>query len=374
MGFIPMATDDQDPRAGLPSASGMGRIALCPGSWRASKLCPEQEETEAQKQGTRLHKHMEDGTLPYDEDERAAVEWCRQAELELTLELFPVTEEERGVIREQRLWNAIQTFSGQADVIYMAGSTALVLDYKFGRTPAPAAENNLQLAALAVLLADNYPQVREVYAGILQPWVSRQTPQLARFDAEDLEQARQYVNTAVAAALLEDAPLVAGEEQCRWCPCAASCPAMVGTMETLTVARMEAWVDITPARKAELWRLWKACEEGGKLLKKLLMQDLEAGLSIPGLRLGEGKRKFKVSDLNAVFTRLADEYGVTGDEFSACVSVSMTELDKVFHRKAKEAGETKNANQSKALLRDKIAPFGRWEQDKPGIATEGGAA
>ena len=54
-----------DVREGRPSASGFERLVLCPGSWLAERACRvEEPESEAAAMGTRLHSHMEHGTLP----------------------------------------------------------------------------------------------------------------------------------------------------------------------------------------------------------------------------------------------------------------------------------------------------------------------
>ncbi len=60
----------EDERQGLPSASGMQRLFLCPGSWNAERKCPVDEESDDAALGTMLHVHMEQGTMPEDpEDE-----------------------------------------------------------------------------------------------------------------------------------------------------------------------------------------------------------------------------------------------------------------------------------------------------------------
>ena len=51
----------EDVRGGKPSASGMQRLALCPGSWQAEAKCPPSEDSPDANMGTRLHKCMETG-------------------------------------------------------------------------------------------------------------------------------------------------------------------------------------------------------------------------------------------------------------------------------------------------------------------------
>jgi hypothetical protein len=81
-----LVLSEEDVRQGLPSASGLQRLVLCPGSWLAEQACPESEQSAAAAAGTRLHKHMEEGTMPEDADEAEAVQWCRELEVDLARE------------------------------------------------------------------------------------------------------------------------------------------------------------------------------------------------------------------------------------------------------------------------------------------------
>lgn len=70
----------KDERQGRPSASGMQRLFLCPGSWQAEKKCPVDEESEDAALGTMLHACMEHGTTPENPEDAEAVAWCREME------------------------------------------------------------------------------------------------------------------------------------------------------------------------------------------------------------------------------------------------------------------------------------------------------
>lgn len=349
-----------DPRKGKPSASGMQRLALCPGSWLAEKGYPE-ETSEAAEAGTRLHKHMEDGTLPEDATEAEAVEWCREMEKEL-LEKYVAPMGSDFELREQRWWDAQGLFSGQADVVFVHDGCALVLDYKFGRVPVPVANSNLQLAALALLALDNLVDVNVVFCGILQPMVSRQVPGLVRYQRADVPQLRRYFAGLVQAALVPGARRVPGEVQCRYCRAKVDCAACGGLVrQESQVDVAEAWAEWAPEKKAEALQVAGLAKRWAEAVERRAKADLKDGLSIPGWRLGAGKRSFKVTDAAGAFSHLNALIGVSAEDFAGCCQVGISALDKVVHRVLSEQapeGSKQKVKDSARWLREALADFG----------------
>ncbi len=150
----------EDERQGLPSASGMQRLFLCPGSWNAERKCPIEEESEDAAMGTILHAHMEQGTTPEDPEDAEAVAWCREMEKALYEKHLGMKENWTDVpkVREVRLFERDRLFSGKPDMVAVGVRKAFVVDYKFGRIPVSPAECNLQLSALAVLVMDMFKE------------------------------------------------------------------------------------------------------------------------------------------------------------------------------------------------------------------------
>lgn len=373
-----------DVRKGKPSASGLERLVLCPGSWQAECLCPKEAESEAAKQGTRLHRAMElnDLSLCEDDVEKEACEWCRSAEDELVSRVFDgfrVSDfAEPGfsgaVHREKRLWAEDWSFSGQADVVYVFGSKVLVLDYKFGRREVTEPARNMQLAALAVLVGYEV-DVDCVYAGVLQPFVSRGKPALVRYTREDLSRARDFIAKALSAAYADAPPLVPGEKQCMYCRAAAVCPATKLVLASVTLDVSQRWDVLTPVQRREWWNRWKLCKKVGEKIESLVRRDLEEGREIPGLMLSQGKQAFKVTDPAGAFNVLANELGVSGAEFTACCSVGMTGLDKLVHAKLKERDAHQTTKQSREWLRGSLSLASCGEvQCSKGSIVEGGQA
>lgn len=366
-----METDDI--RKGKPSASGMQRLVLCPGSWLAEKGYPE-ESSEASEAGTRLHAHMEHGTLPEDATEAEAVEWCRAQEVALAEKYLGWgSAADEKCLREQRWWFK-DVFSGQADVVYVANGMALVLDYKFGRVPVAAARDNMQLAALALLALKMLPDVNVVFCGILQPFASRQEPGVVRYHREVNGQLECYFMQAVAKAEMAEARRVPGEVQCRYCKAKADCPAcnMLLVQQT-QVDVAAAWPDWAPEKKAEAVKLAGLAKKWAEAVERKAKADLKNGLEIPGCSLTAGKRSFKVNDAQGAFAVLARELGISGEEFAGCCSVKISELDKVVHKRRCERADDGTkvlVKESAAWLREQLAEVGKESVSEPSLKSE----
>lgn len=343
----------QDVRGGKPSASSIFRLMECPGSWQAEQLAgPEVGPNPAAEMGTRLHKHMEEGTFPEDPEEREAVEWCREAEAELVARFIGADAQ---CVRERRLWDKTGKFSGQEDVVYSNAVAALVIDYKFGRVPVAPAESNYQMAALAVLVAQELPDVQEVYVAILQPYVSRQVPRVVRYTRAAAESAHDALCGGIAAAQAPGAPLRPGEHQCRYCRAQATCPASARLATCDAVVRWEA---LSPEQRVELYRRAKMARKLADKVEAQVRADLEAEVELPGLTLGDGRASFTVTDAQGAFAVLAEELGLTAQEYVRCCKVSITQLDAAVHARLKERDPKQTTKASKEALRAMLAGYG----------------
>ena len=367
-----------DVRGGKPSASGLQRIALCPGSWLAEMAYPE-VTSEAAEAGTRLHEHMELGTLPEDAVEAEAVEWCREAERQLVDQYVAPMGAAR-VLREQRWWDGQQVFSGQADAVWGYEGAALVVDYKFGRVPVPVAANNLQLAGLALLAFDNVPGIDVVFCSILQPLVSRSTPRVVRYQRADVPQLRRYLYGVVREAEVPGARRVPGEEQCRYCRAKVDCAACMAMVRSVAGGQASAdlsqglstprqhlseatscWSDWSAERKAEALQLAGLAKKWAEAVERRAKADLKDGFAIPGWSLGAGRRSFKVTDAQGAFAHLHGLLGLTGEEFAGCCQVQISKLDKVVHARLAEhapEGVKQKVKDSARWLRETLEDFG----------------
>jgi hypothetical protein len=204
--------------------------------------------------------------------------------------------------------------SGTVDVQILGGDTIELIDYKDGMGVVKA-EGNLQLEqyAYGVLsgfklpINGDYP-FKTVRMTIIQPKLAlRGMPAITSHEVS----VRSLLDTAgiivVQAAATDnpDAPLVPGESQCKFCRAKGSCAALasnvmkeVGIMfqpvvtQTLDVAQQSADKDPSTMDDAQIAQIMEAAPLMRQLLEaveKEAMRRMESGISIPGLKLVNGR-------------------------------------------------------------------------------------
>jgi hypothetical protein len=348
-----LAPQQADPRDGKPSASGLYRIAACPASWLAEQRSPEQPSSAEATLGTALHAHMEHGTLPTNPEEIDAINWCLTTEgiLRATYGMNGHT------IREQRLWELYKTYSGQADAIFFStvDPAALVIDYKFGRIPVENAGSNWQLLALSLLILDNYPEIEAVYAAILQPFVSRETPQVLEVTRDMQGQLRDQIHAIIRLANSPCAEYNPGLHQCRYCRAIDACPAVRNRCNEISQIDLKDWLDWSPEKKAEIWHLSCLAKRLAERVERRVREDLTNGNPIPGLYLSPGRTMFKITDPQAAYAQLADTVGITPEEFASCCTVSTSKIDAIVYKKLKAENPEYTTRRTDQIVRDLLA-------------------
>lgn len=362
-----VAVAETDERGRKPSASGMERLCLCPGSWQLEQKCQPEPESEAAAEGTRLHLHMEQGTLPEDAEEAELVQWCREMEGELQRLVWPEGVSDAKCVREERLWARDGSYSGKADAVWVADGKALVVDYKFGRGAVSAAAANHQLAALGVLVWQRHG-VSEVYAAILQPRASRAVPEMVHYEEQALGAAEDFFQRRMLLAEGENPRLHPGEAQCKYCRAAAICPAQLQLAQQVTAENLLAgWEMWTPAQKRLAYDTAQVAKRWAEKVVAKCEADLAAGVPVDGLEMGAGRTSFTVTDAQEAFTLLHEMPGVSAEEFVACCKVGITELDKLVHTKLKASGASSTVKESKEWLRAYLAEVSECKTTKGSI-------
>ncbi len=375
---------NKDSRMGRPSASGIFRLAQCPGSWLAESKCPPEEESEDAATGTYLHDCMEHNRTPDDPEQAELIEFCFQVEGELVEDIFDEEASNLTIIREERMiatdedGNVI--FSGKPDKVYYSPlkDIALILDYKFGRLAVDPVEQNRQLAALAVLLRYKLGSCPStIFAGIIQPYVSRRKPQLVKFLPEHLDAAERYLRKIIADAEVPNAPLRPDEKACRYCRAKTACPAVKMALVNVTSGDLTAsWEQWSPEKRREAYDLAQLAKKWAASVEAKIKADLKAELEIPGLCLTSGKKAFTVTDPAAAFNVLhelfPDSIGATA--FTSCCKVGITELDKLVHSVRKLQGIQTTVDESKKWLRKTLAECASTKVSEGSVKEIGGGA
>jgi hypothetical protein len=181
-------------------------------------------------------------------------------------------------------------------------NTLYIRDFKYGSGIIVNPEYNKQLMCYALIAGQElFPSYQAINLGIVQPRgrdgsiykVWETTP------AEILKWVREELSPTVKLAMSDDAPLVPGEKQCKWCRASSACPALAKQALTVAQADFSDFSDIKPDEVVEGVSIEKVTQvyEKLNLLKAFIkavegrvFSDLEAGLPVPGYKLVNGRK------------------------------------------------------------------------------------
>jgi hypothetical protein len=290
-----------DERGDLPSASNAHRYAACPGSHRACIGLPDTTSEDAAR-GDRIHawlQGMSNGTIPpplADPEEQDVAERCLwQSELLIAKHVCL----ERDRLVESRIWDPSRTWSGKADLVIIdTGGRAIVIDYKTGRGDVEEAVGNLQLRALAVLVALRY-MVDVVTVAIVQPLAG--PPSVCRYETLDLDKAVAEIDEIMAKANATNQPRNPGP-WCQYCRAAGTDRCPESRANLVTVAATQA----NPALTTDLGRWLDAADAAEEAITNLRAQAkaiLQAGGTVPGWTLKPGRFTESITDPELVAGR-----------------------------------------------------------------------
>lgn len=367
--------DIADARGGKPSASRMTRIYNCPASLRLNEM-ETPESSAAADEGTKLHKCCE--LLLTHPHKQSSEERTKG-----NSEYFNLSEEQRGFVdfavtetvkrrdaceldfdlrTEMRLWAKSGLFSGQGDVVILEQQLgrATIIDFKFGRGEVERAERNYQLAAMAVLVADNFDFIKSVRAMIIQPRALDKSRRITECDYSkaDIDAARDAINAACKEAIEAENPAQKCGYWCKYCPSSYRCKAAqeaISAQYKLAVATPNLTIGAHNARqmfeRAQLVK--KYCDDVLAAVKNYIVSNPDAQC---GLVLAPGVKRAKLGDAAKVYDAV-ENLGITPEEFVNVCDVSISKLQALYHDKRKLINEkqTKKASdiEAKKLLEER---------------------
>ena len=319
-----------DERKGKPSASGFSRLALCPGSWNLESMLPEQEPNKYIELGTDVHAVLAD-LKPFDklsEEGQEVATRCLSdySDMIRQLDLGVITKS----IVEQRFWYD-DLFSGAIDRIDFFGEeTAVVTDYKTGRTAQSKAAENQQLKAYAVLVKNAFPELKAILVAIIQPLAGGTT--IAEYNDLELEASEVEILGIVHASLRHDAPRNPSPDACKWCRAKGICPDAYGNAQAaktkLQVASSVAVSTLSNEELAHLDANAIIVEDFIDEIRKELKSRLIAGAQITGLSLSKGRTIRNVTDTTAAISALSSV--LSHDAIMDCAKISVSSLEKAL--------------------------------------------
>jgi hypothetical protein len=293
---------------------------------------------------------MSNGTIPpplADPEERDVAERCLRQSGELIRDHVGV---ECDRLVETRIWMSWRSWSGKADlVVFGADNTAIVIDYKTGRGDVEEATGNLQLRALAVLVAIRY-MVDVVSVAIVQPLAG--PPSVCRYGPGDLDKAAVEIDEIMDKANATNQPRNPGP-WCQYCRATGTDRCPESQRNLVTVAATQA----NPALTADLGRWLDAADAAEEAIANLRSQAkaiLQAGGEVPGWTLKPGRFTESITDPELVagrFGMLHKDPEEARRAFLRTVSVAKGKLKDEVAAVTGEKGKTLDARMASLLER-----------------------
>lgn len=363
-------------RGNRPSASGMTRVFNCPASFKMNSL-ETPESSAAADEGTKLHKCCElILTRPQNQSATQRAEGIE--------EYFNLSDELRGLVdfavtetvkrrdaceldfdlkTEMRLWAKSGLFSGQGDVVILEQQLrrATIIDFKFGRGEVERAESNYQLAAMAVLVADNFDFVKSVRAMIIQPRAldKARTITECEYSKADIDAAREAINAACREAIEAENPAQKCGYWCKYCPSAYRCKAAQDALNVqFKIATASPSFAIGKHNALDMFNkavlVKNFCEAVLEKIKTFIANNPDADC---GLELTKGARRSKLGDAAKVFDAVCGA-GIAPEEFVEVCKVESGKLSSLYYSKRKLANEKLTKKASDAELKSRLESEG----------------
>lgn len=311
-------------------ASEAQRIALCPGSARASYGLPDSTSEYAER-GNRIHAYLAScfmgadmvPTIPADEQEVANALIAR---LEPYMPKTP-----RSVYPEVFLRHEDTKWTGHADLILFGPEgDCLLVDWKTGWGDQEEPSGNAQLRVYAVLawrfFSKNH-EISRIRATIANP---RGVMEPVVYMASDLYEAEAELDHIHADAMKASAPRIPSPDACKYCRAfgTATCPETCKSIEAV----MDGEPDLPAlpaATLADMGRLAKLAEKRIEQVKNEIRTRLERGEEVPGCSIGNPSVVKEIADIGKAFELLPE---FSQDEFLSCCKASIPSLVDAMHK------------------------------------------
>ena len=330
-----------DERDNLPSASALEAIELCPGRWQMMKKHPKREDTKDSTYGTNVHKWIE-ATLTGEQP--PTLKTAEEEDAEMLLgKINEIIGDEWNISDiERRFWlksGETPIFSAKPDIvaIHKTGEEFLILDIKSLWGDHTESASNPQLRGQAVCVATTIG-IRKGRVAIVDRFGK---PELCHYEPADLMKADLLLRKTLKEADKPDAPRIAGEKQCAYCPALKACPEAQAVVPKMAVTQIHSAEIVSNADLAVLLDRCGLAEKVIGEIKAEAKRRLDADPDAFGGAwiLKPGTVKHPITDISTLFTRLNSQLGITDADFIAICSVAKGELKDLIREKTGQKGK-----------------------------------
>ena len=276
--------------------------------------------------------------------------------LEITGEVYlPVVGEHVEVDENGVEWKGIT--GGSCDRIFVKGSLAVVLDWKFGQHLVTPTAENTQGMVYAAAVMEEWPKVDEVKVTFFHPYLEvsegaslpfpEYTHIFSREELPDLHLRIRLIIAKAKRARLEGfdsgLPAIPKTALCLYCKHMeqADCPALGKLMvlggskhkEILVPDVFNPMQLATPEQYGLAYKFANQFELVAKAIKKRVTDAAcKEGVSVAGYEIASRKER-QIGSASGV-KAIAIKHGITEDEFDGCVSLPITKVEEKIKQKA----------------------------------------
>jgi hypothetical protein len=373
----------------VTSASNLFRRELCPGSARMETGLPEEDSAQS-AEGQLLHEYDANPAL-----DRSVLRPNQQDLLKTAGELDTFVFERLGqqfgidphqepheTGREKELWvhRGIKAeLPGHCDLwrYYPALKLLCIVDKKYGYREVTPAAANKQLRVYAVAGAE-LRDVENVVVAITQPRLPyEQRVTIANYTKADIDLARAEIFSILESSKRADAPLVAGEEQCRYCKARLHCPAFQAKVQEGMVLVPFNGAASVAKREADFAQRLAVLPDDqlDKVLVALQLADFVkeqardeararvAAGRLPQWSVGKASDQRKIIDPARAVSLLTLRGDLSKDEILKCCSPALGKLEETVRNKTKCTWK-----EAKEAINSTLSPVIENEPKKPSLS------
>lgn len=353
-------SEPTDERAGLPSASSIERMSLCPASYQMSKVVRDIEEDESwTTSGTRIHDKLEGKKVDLTRDENDVYKACVAGRNQILDKLFPFGWQ--GDVKETRLWmkdgagKAI--FSGKVDHIAEGNNHIAVIDYKTGRIPVTPPQQNLQLQSYAMLIAEENPSVEKASVVVIQPVAGGVTHHT--FTRGELRIVKSKILDILSEANGPNPQIIPGRKQCQYCPAKGQCKESVAIATSFNGISS---VSYTPDEAGEILERIALSRKAADKIEAYFKAELaDNPKAVTGWRLATGSQRRTITNPERVLEFLKSVNLVEDIPMSKNTSMSMSDV----RRAVKEHSPDVSDKELNSLLDASLSDALETKRSKP---------
>jgi hypothetical protein len=322
------------------------RVIACPGSVKLVQQMPPRPSSRYADEGTLCHNIME-GVLAHEGQPEEFIGQTLggvsvtaeliETKIRPALEALDLIDPGREMTYECEarvgFGDALPGVFGSADLVGRIGSTAIVLDWKFGDGVDVAVEENPQAmfyAAAAMRtpkVAWAFKDATSIECIIVQPTAA--TPvKCWRTTPDRIRAFERQLFAAVKEALGPDPSMQSGDH-CRWCAAKPVCPLLTGAVDRALKTSLQG-IDAT--RLGEMLEQAPLIEDYLAEVRALAQHMLEEGVPVPGFKLVQKRANRQWVSADEAMTALT-RLGLDSEELTETKLVSPAQAEKALKKR-----------------------------------------